>query len=129
MSTPKDRRRPYLRIADEIRQAIAAGQYAQGEQLPSARELSERHGVAMMTIGNALGVLREEGLIETRHGTGSFVIGQPESAPERPTGADEPSPEFQVLSQQLDAISENIRRLSSRMDELEALVLPDQSER
>ncbi|WP_214413787.1 GntR family transcriptional regulator [Sphaerisporangium fuscum] len=122
MSKPTDRRRPYVRIADDLRQDIASGRYAHGEQLPAARVLADRYGVAMMTVGNALAVLREEGLIETRHGTGSFVTAQPDSAPERTAPAEEHSEEFLILSEQLKEIRDHLRRLASRIDQLESQV-------
>ncbi|MER6575289.1 winged helix-turn-helix domain-containing protein [Nonomuraea sp. NPDC001023] len=121
---PTDRRRPYLRIAEDIRRDIASGRYAMGEQLPVARELSERYGVAMMTIGNALAVLREEGLIETRQGAGSFVIRTPEG--EMPTPADEHSEEFRILSDQLREIRQHMEKLTVRLDELDARTRPEQ---
>ncbi|WP_432867382.1 GntR family transcriptional regulator [Microbispora rosea] len=122
-----DRRRPYLRIADDIRRDIAAGRYAVGEQLPVARELAERYGVAMMTISNALAVLRDDGLIETRQGAGSFVIGQPAGdADSRPEGH---SDEFRLLSEQLQEIREHMRKLGSRLDDLESRSQPPQPER
>lgn len=68
-----DRRPPYQHAADELRREIKAGRYKPGEQLPSYRELQERFGVANMTARSALGVLREEGLIYTIQGRGSFV--------------------------------------------------------
>ncbi|WP_344578971.1 winged helix-turn-helix domain-containing protein [Nonomuraea roseoviolacea] len=121
---PTDRRRPYLRIAEDIRRDIASGRYAMGEQLPVARELSERYGVAMMTIGNALAVLREEGLIETRQGAGSFVIRTPEG--EMPTPADEHSEEFRILSEQLREIRQHMEKLTVRLDELDARTRSEQ---
>ncbi|MER5326177.1 GntR family transcriptional regulator [Streptosporangium canum] len=123
-----DRRRPYLRIADDIRREIAAGRYAVGEQLPVARELADKYGVAMMTIGNALAVLRDEGLIETRQGSGSFVTGTPEGGDERRAVPEEPSEEFLLLSQQLREIREHVQKLSFRLDELDARIRPDQPE-
>ncbi|MEU9603996.1 GntR family transcriptional regulator [Streptomyces sp. NPDC048057] len=68
-----DRRPPYQHAADELRREIKAGRYKPGEQLPSYRELQERFGVANMTARSALSVLREEGLIYTIQGRGSFV--------------------------------------------------------
>lgn len=68
-----DRRPPYQHAADELRREILAGQYKAGDQLPSYRELQERFGIANMTARSALGVLRDEGLIETIQGRGSFV--------------------------------------------------------
>lgn len=68
-----DRRPPYQHAADELRREIKAGRYKPGEQLPSYRELQERFGVANMTARSALAVLRDEGLIYTIQGRGSFV--------------------------------------------------------
>ncbi|GLW10086.1 hypothetical protein Misp01_52150 [Microtetraspora sp. NBRC 13810] len=122
-----DRRRPYLRIAEAIRNEIVDGRYGVGEQLPVARELANRYGVAMMTIGNALAVLRDEGLIETRQGSGSFVIGTPETGDDRQAVTEERSEEFRVLSEQLREIREHVQKLSFRLDDLDARTRrPDQ---
>ncbi|TKK84337.1 GntR family transcriptional regulator [Herbidospora galbida] len=123
-----DRRRPYLRIADSIRSEIAHGRYTVGEQLPVARELAEQYGVAMMTIGNALAVLRDEGLIETRQGTGSFVIERPEATGARQAPAAQQSEEFAIISEQLREIREHMHKLSLRLDELDARTRTDQPE-
>ncbi|MFF3400422.1 GntR family transcriptional regulator [Streptomyces sp. NPDC002659] len=68
-----DRRPPYQHAADELRREIMAGRFKPGEQLPSYRELQERFGIANMTARSALNVLRDEGLVYTIHGRGSFV--------------------------------------------------------
>ncbi|MFD9950739.1 GntR family transcriptional regulator [Nonomuraea sp. NPDC059023] len=119
-----DRRRPYLRIAEDIRREIASGRYAVGEQLPVARELAEQYGVAMMTIGNALGVLRDDGLIETRQGAGSFVIRTPDGDDVAPH-AEEHSEEFRILSEQLREIRQHMAKLTVRLDELDARTQPE----
>jgi DNA-binding GntR family transcriptional regulator len=113
-----DRRKPYVRIADDLRRDIAAGRYQVGEQLPPARELAERYGVAGMTVNNAIAVLREEGLVTTRQGArGATVV----DAPNEQVAADTPerSEEFQIISTQLSDIRASIRRLSSRLDDLD----------
>ncbi|WP_405525979.1 SCO5717 family growth-regulating ATPase [Streptomyces canus] len=69
----QDRRPPYQHAADELRRDIKQGRFKPGEQMPSVRELQERFGVANMTARSALNVLRDEGLIYTIHGRGSFV--------------------------------------------------------
>ncbi|MGW2826342.1 winged helix-turn-helix domain-containing protein [Streptomyces sp. NPDC001443] len=69
----QDRRPPYQHAADELRRDIVQGRIKPGEQMPSIRELQERFGVANMTARAALNVLRDEGLIYTIHGRGSFV--------------------------------------------------------
>ncbi|MDF4251416.1 GntR family transcriptional regulator [Streptomyces sp. WMMB303] len=70
---PHDSRPPYQQAADEIRKEIKSGRLKPGEQLPSHRELQERFGVANMTARSALRLLRDEGLIYTVQGRGSYV--------------------------------------------------------
>lgn len=69
-----DTRPPYKRVADVLRDEIERGVLQPGQQLPSHRELQERFEVANMTARSALRVLREEGLIHTIQGRGSFVL-------------------------------------------------------
>ncbi|MEV5329001.1 winged helix-turn-helix domain-containing protein [Nonomuraea sp. NPDC052634] len=124
-----DRRRPYLRIADDIRRDIASGRYAVGERLPVARELADKYGVAMMTIGNALAVLRDEGLIETRQGAGSFVSRTPDDDTAAGTTPGGYSEEFRIISEQLREIREHVEKLTIRLDELDARTRPDRDEK
>lgn len=65
--------KPSVQVASAIRDDIANGIFATGDKIPSARELAERFGVALTTAVKAVEDLREEGLIETRRGKGSFV--------------------------------------------------------
>ncbi|PNE37427.1 GntR family transcriptional regulator [Streptomyces noursei] len=68
MALPK-----YDQIASELRGRIVRGELKPGDALPSERELTDRWKVARATVVRALEVLRHEGLIETRQGTGSAV--------------------------------------------------------
>jgi periplasmic divalent cation tolerance protein len=70
---PDDDRAPYLQVAEAIREAIADGYYRQGDPLPSRAHLAEHFSVAPMTVQNALRVLRDEGVIVSRQGSGVFV--------------------------------------------------------
>jgi GntR family transcriptional regulator len=67
----------YQRIAGELRAAIVAGSMRPGDRIPSERELAQRYGTTHMTVRQAVGLLREEGLVTTRQGLGSFVQGRP----------------------------------------------------
>ncbi|WP_079406605.1 GntR family transcriptional regulator [Streptomyces sp. 3211] len=69
----EDPRPPYLQAAEVLRAAILSGELQPGEQLPSARRLQERFGVASSTVQNALRVLRQEGLVFSVLGRGSYV--------------------------------------------------------
>ncbi|MFD8301637.1 GntR family transcriptional regulator [Streptomyces sp. NPDC059690] len=69
-----DRQPPkYQRIADALREAIQAGEYGPGDRLPGENDLMATHEVARMTARQALGVLQNEGLVESRKGAGVFV--------------------------------------------------------
>ena len=65
-------------VAAEIRKAIAEGEAAPGERLPLAKDIAAVLGVNKNTVLRALHILREEGLLEFRHGRGITVAGTPE---------------------------------------------------
>jgi DNA-binding transcriptional regulator YhcF (GntR family) len=70
---PDDPRPPYQQVANALRAAILTRKLAPGEKLPSGNELAQRYGVARMTIQQAIRLLRDEGLIVSRQGSGVFV--------------------------------------------------------
>jgi DNA-binding GntR family transcriptional regulator len=61
---------------EELRQAIVAGTYQPGSQLPTEAELVEMLGVSRTVVREALRGLEEDGLIMRRHGVGTFVRDQ-----------------------------------------------------
>jgi DNA-binding GntR family transcriptional regulator len=63
----------YVQVADELRTAITAGHFAEGDQLPTESALCERHGVSRFTVREALRRLQAEGLIRRRRGSGTIV--------------------------------------------------------
>jgi GntR family transcriptional regulator len=63
----------YQRIAAELRDAIWAGQYPPGSQLPTEPELGDRFKVSRNTVRLALGLLANEGIITSTPGRGTFV--------------------------------------------------------
>lgn len=68
-----DRQPKYRRIADALRNAIQAGEYGPGDRLPGENDLMATYNVARMTARQALSVLQNEGLAESRKGAGVFV--------------------------------------------------------
>ncbi|GAA3398631.1 GntR family transcriptional regulator [Cryptosporangium minutisporangium] len=63
----------YRQLADLLRADIRGGVYGPGAAIPSEANLIERYGVARNTVRLAMEVLRDEGLVVTRHGCGTFV--------------------------------------------------------
>jgi GntR family transcriptional regulator len=63
----------YRQLADHLRARIYDGTYPRGSRLPPEPELIAEHGVSRVTVRLALGLLREEGLIEPSRGRGTFV--------------------------------------------------------
>jgi GntR family transcriptional regulator len=68
-----DREAKYQQVADRLRGAIQSGELRPGEALPTEKQLAERYGVSRPTIRAALGLLRTEGLIDARQGSGAYV--------------------------------------------------------
>src|SRR5258707_15860675 len=65
-------------VAAEIRRAIAEGEAKPGERLPPARDLAAVLGVNTNTVLRSLRLLRNEGLLEFRHGRGNHIAATPE---------------------------------------------------
>jgi GntR family transcriptional repressor for pyruvate dehydrogenase complex len=60
-------------VAGGLRQAISEGKYKPAEKLPTERELSEIYDVSRAVIREALGRLKQDGLVRTRQGSGAFI--------------------------------------------------------
>ena len=60
-------------IADQVRAQCASGVLAPGDRLPSIRELARELAVNQNTILRVYERLTGEGLLERRHGDGTYV--------------------------------------------------------
>lgn len=65
----------YAQIVEQIKRAIATGAAKSGDPLPSLRETALKLRVNPLTVTKAYKQLEAEGLVETRHGLGSFISG------------------------------------------------------
>ncbi|MFC9226382.1 GntR family transcriptional regulator [Streptomyces hygroscopicus] len=63
----------YEQIADALRQGIRAGRLLPGERLQAEDKLAARYRTSVPTLQRALSELVAEGLIDKRHGVGTFV--------------------------------------------------------
>ncbi|MGW8353058.1 GntR family transcriptional regulator [Streptomyces wedmorensis] len=67
----------YQRIAADLRRRIDTGEFGPGERLPILPSLCEEYGVSEATVRSALGLLRNEGVIESRARAGTRVRPRP----------------------------------------------------
>ena len=63
----------YTQLADILREMIKSGELPPRSLLPSESYLQQEHGVSRGTVRMAIGVLRDEGLVVTLGGRGTFV--------------------------------------------------------
>lgn len=80
-------------ISRELATEILAGKYRQTGRLPSETQLVKRFDVSRPTIGRALRSLQEQGLVERRAGSGTYV--RPDK--ERPAGPRSSSPQLGMI--------------------------------
>jgi len=74
---------PYQRIISDVRAQVADGRLAPGDRLPSTRQLAKRWGVALATATKAMALLCQEGVLEARPRSGTFVA-RPDPTPASP---------------------------------------------
>lgn len=74
VTEPTNMRMPkYHRIAESIRDRVRKGALRPGDRLPAETAIAEEYGASVPTVRQAMNVLRAEGVIESRHGIGTFV--------------------------------------------------------
>ena len=57
----------------DIRDRIRSGELVPGAKVETEVELMDRYGVSRATVRHALQILRDEGLVQTFAGRGTFV--------------------------------------------------------
>lgn len=74
---PSSDRPAYRQIADHLRADIERGVIAAGSPLPSESELCDRYNAARGTVRQAIALLRNEGLVMSERGRGTFARERP----------------------------------------------------
>ena len=64
-------------IAVDLTRGVHAGEIEPGARLPTEAMLCERYGVSRSVVREAMSMLRSNGVIESRRGSGSFVVEEP----------------------------------------------------
>lgn len=74
MESRVDKRRPvYEEIREYIGEMIRKGELREGDKLPAERKLSQKFQVSRNSVREALRSLAEMGMVESRHGDGTYV--------------------------------------------------------
>ncbi|MFI5631396.1 GntR family transcriptional regulator [Streptomyces sp. NPDC051664] len=113
-----DPRSKKAQIADALRDEIASTPLPAGHRLASLRDLADRFKVTTVTVGNALKVLADEGVIISVPTRGYFVQDRPS---EDGAGQDASAP---VNRDEINAIHSEIQQLAARVAELEKRTQP-----
>jgi GntR family transcriptional regulator len=72
-----DKRPIYLQIMEQIKRRVAVGDWAEGQSIPSIRQLAVDLSVSVITVKRAYLELEREGVIVTQQGKGSRVAPNP----------------------------------------------------
>jgi GntR family transcriptional regulator len=67
----------YLDVAGQLRARLALGDVGSGGALPSESDLSREFAASRVTVRRALELLRSEGLVTSRRGSGWFAASDP----------------------------------------------------
>ncbi|GDY29641.1 FadR/GntR family transcriptional regulator [Gandjariella thermophila] len=70
---PLTRPRLYEQVVAQLREHVADQGLKAGDRLPPERELAERLGVSRASIKQAIVVLEVQGLVDVRHGGGTYL--------------------------------------------------------
>ena len=112
---PVQRRRPRtlaLELVDSLGDRIRDGRIVPGDKLPTEAAIMEEFGVSRTVVREAISKLQAGGLVETRHGIGTFVLGLGEA------------PGFKIASDQFGTLRDVIAVLELRIGiETEAAAL------
>ena len=66
----------YIKIHNQIKRDVENHVYKEGDRIPAERQLAVKFGVSRMTLRQAIKTLEEEGILERRLGSGTYVASQ-----------------------------------------------------
>jgi GntR family transcriptional regulator, transcriptional repressor for pyruvate dehydrogenase complex len=104
-----------LELVEALGDRIREGKLAPTDKLPTEAEIMDEFGVSRTVVREAISKLQASGLVETRHGIGTFVVGLGDAAP------------FHIDREQLSTLRDVIALLELRIGlETEAAGLASQ---
>jgi GntR family transcriptional regulator, transcriptional repressor for pyruvate dehydrogenase complex len=64
-------------VVEQITASINSGALKPGDKMPTESAIMEQHGVSRTVVREAISHLQAAGLVQTRHGIGTFVLEKP----------------------------------------------------
>jgi GntR family transcriptional regulator len=111
----------YRQIVKQVKYLVASGLLQPGEELPPIRTLALQLKVTPNTIVKAYGELESSGVIQKRHGSGSFVSeGRPQQVALRERR--------RVIEQRIDALLAEAHQLNFTAEDILRMVRERKSE-
>lgn len=112
---------------ERILRMIVAGEVPENRKLPSETALSSTIGVSRPVLRQALAVLREDGIIASRQGSGSYVVRRPHpsvlrSGPDGSAADIHRCFEFRAAIESSAAALAALRRTPAQMEQMERAV-------
>lgn len=104
----------YRQIAADLRARIEAGEYPVGSQMPTKDELMTSYGAALATVDSALRVLAKLGMVQSRQGSGTFVLAQQAAEAE----ADQLAGDVATLKADLASLLEKVSEIEAKLIDL-----------
>lgn len=105
----------FRQVANQLGEAIVAGTYREGDQVPSTTEISTAYRINPATVLKGMNLLVEQGLLEKRRGLGMFV-----TAGAQRRAKDARRGEF--LAESVPRFIGEAKRLGIAADELAAII-------
>ncbi|TPK62414.1 FadR family transcriptional regulator [Mesorhizobium sp. B2-4-15] len=94
------------RLYETMRQLVESGEWSEGTRIPTEMELAEQHGVSRPVVREALIRLRNDGIIKSKRGSGSYVL----------NGSEAPTKGFRPIENVADLIQAFEFRLTIECD-------------
>ncbi|HET7796192.1 MAG TPA: FCD domain-containing protein [Rhizobacter sp.] len=92
-----------LDVVDALTERVRAGALAVGAKLPTEAAIMDEFGVSRTVVREALSKLQASGVVQTRHGVGTFVVGVGEASA------------FRIAPEQMETLRDVIAVLELRI--------------
>lgn len=116
-----DKQPIYLQLREMVVERVMDGSFAEGEAVPSVRQVSADYQINHLTVAKAYQELVELGLLEKRRGLGMFVVPGARALltrAEQKKFLEDELPAFgqrvQALGMDLDEIAQQLRELGDK---------------